>query len=191
MTYRSHSQLPIVTLVAIGFLFAPATATAQDEDYERIVTIMRACSQIDDMVARVTCYDNNVGQSQRVVASSSPAPAPLPSPPPAVRNAVPASSPRTQPESFGAEMLPQVRAEQRESRGDDEITSTVSAARMVEPGIYLLTLADGAQWRFVDGATMAFVPPRAGDEVRLERGSLGSVFMHFDGQKGLRVRRVR
>ena len=191
MKLRSHSHLPIAASLAIGFLLAPASVVAQ-EDYERIVTIMRACSQIEDMVARVTCYDNNVSASVRTSSAPAPSAAPAVLPSRAAQPAIAASpAPREEPRGFGAEMLPQVQEAQRDTRGADEITSTVTAARMVEPGIYLVTLADGAQWRFVDGATMSYSPPRAGDDVRLERGSLGSVFIHVRGQKGLRVRRIR
>ena len=74
---------------------------------------------------------------------------------------------------------------------DSEIVAHVTAIAEQAPGIYLVTLADGAQWRFVDAAPPAWSAPRAGAQIKLERGSLGSVFLSYDGQRRLRVTRVR
>src|SRR5690606_24191341 len=45
--------------VAAASLVATGPALAQ-EDFGRIVTTLRACAGIEDMVARVQCYDNNI-----------------------------------------------------------------------------------------------------------------------------------
>jgi hypothetical protein len=157
------------------------------EDYRAIVTIMRACAQIEDVPARVLCYDNNIRPSAAVagVAAGDIGEA---------SSAVTAAAARpvqsAAPSSFGSEMLESVRRTER-AQETGAVIASVAAIEPLEPGIYLVTLTDGAQWRFVDAAMGAWYPPRPGDEIELERGSLGSVFLKYDGQRRLRVRRVR
>lgn len=164
-------------MVSCAGLAAPATAQEADEDYRRIVTIMRACATIEDVPARVACYDNNIGPPDgRVNASAPPPPAPRLAPPPAA--------------GFGADLLPRER-EARRSSQEQETEERVTAAREEQPGIYVLTLADGAEWRFTDSATPSYEVPGAGDLIKLQRGALGSVLMSFDGQRAIRVKRIR
>jgi len=77
-----------------------------------------------------------------------------------------------------------------QAEAEDNAQGTVAGIVPQEPGMYLITLTDGAQWRFVDAAPQSWNPPRAGAQVEFERGSLGTVFMTYDGQRRLRVRRV-
>lgn len=157
------------------------------EDYRAIVTIMRACAQIEDVAARVMCYDNNIRPSAAVAGATASSGALASGAAPASAPAVPQNAGSS---SFGSEMLETVRRTEREQESGS-ITARVAAISSLEPGIYLVTLADGAQWRFVDAATGAWYPPQPGDEIELERGSLGSVFLKYDDQRRLRVRRVR
>lgn len=175
MKRARHAFCLAAAAVVMGAMTAPASA--QDEDYERIVTIMRACAQIGDVMARVTCYDNNIGAGS-VTAIPSPG------------RTTPPTPSGNEDAGFGAEMLPQER-ERRLAARPDEVSGRVSNVSELEPGIFLLTLNDGAQWRFVDSAPFAYDPPRAGDTIELERGSLGSVFLTAGNQRRLRVRRVR
>ena len=171
--YLAPVYLAAVCLLAIG----GAVPAAAQEDYRAIVTIMRACAQIADLPARVLCYDNNIRPQAGTPAPAAQAPA-----------AAPVSV--AAPPSFGSEMLAPSRSVEAAAE-NAAMTARVTAIAPQEPGIYLITLADGAQWRFVDAAPSAWYPPRAGDEIELERGSLGSVFLRYDGQRRLRVRRVR
>ncbi len=153
---------------------------AQDEDYRAIVIIMRACAQIDDIAARVTCYDNTIAPRAAPPArgpESRPSQAPVPAAP--VAN------------DFGAENLPEVRQAERDNRGADEIVRRVSRAEEVEPRLYLLTLEDGSQWRFSESMGLSYFPPGPRSEVRIERGALGSYRLYADGQRAVRVVRVR
>jgi len=156
----------------------PAQAQESDEDYRRIVTIMRACATIAEIPARVACYDNNIGPRETDAGGVSPVQ-------PARRvDATPAAT------GFGADLLASEREVRRTSQAQ-QAEVRVTGAREEQPGIYILTLTDGAEWRFTDSATFSYEVPRAGDTVKLERGALGSVLMHFDGQRGIRVQRIR
>ena len=174
---------PLIVGAVLASSCSAIPASAQ-EDYRSIVTIMRACSQIADVPARVMCYDNNIRVQPGVAASAPQASAPAMPPPPAPRAALPAPAP-----SFGNEMLAQARSPEQAAT-EDHAQGTVAGIVPQEPGKYLITLTDGAQWRFVDAAPQTWDPPRAGAQVEFERGSLGAVFMTYDGQRRLRVRRV-
>jgi len=60
-----------------------------------------------------------------------------------------------------------------------------------EPGIYAVTLEDGAEWLFAEGVSSSYRVPRAGSVVEIERGALGSFLMSFDDQTPVPVRRIR
>lgn len=172
--------------IAAGSLLLAATvpavpALAQQGDYERIVIIMRACAEIDDVMARVTCYDNNIGEGSRGNAAMS-----APAAPSATRDTAADQTPN----GFGADMVRQP-AEVRRSGRQNAAAAQVAQVRELEPGIHLLTLSDGAQWQFVDSAPFGYEVPREGDDIDFERGALGSVFLEYADQRRLRVRRIR
>jgi hypothetical protein len=161
--------LPIMAAALTG------EAAGQDEDYRTIVTIMRACSTIQDITARVTCYDQNIAVS---AAPAKGATVPEPSQPnPAARS------------GFGSDSLPQPRSP-TQSRSD-QIDAQVKQSAMREPGVYVLTLEDGGEWQFVDAAPAAYEVPRAGSTVRIVQGSLGGFLMRYAEQPSIRVRRIR
>jgi hypothetical protein len=162
-------------LAAAGVVLAgaaPARAQQAGEDYRTIVTIMRACATIADIPARMACYDNTIAANTRTPAPQAAVPvAPLAG-------------------GFAAETLPQQREAQR-AQQDDAVELAVTAVRQLQPGVAVLTLADGGQWRFVDAASFSYDMPARGQTVRLERGALGSFYLHFNGQRALRIQRVQ
>lgn len=150
-----------------------APAAAQDENFERTVIIMRACAQIADVAARVTCYDNTMAPQ---VGHPAPAPAAAP------------------PRGLGAEQVAPPREQARQQareRQADNLVAQVTSVVTIRPGVFTLALADGSQWTVVDEAPFGYAEPRAGSSVRIEPGSLGSYHLRYDSQQSLRVRRVR
>lgn len=178
----------ITAALAAGAACLAVPATAQDASADRVtLNILRECARIADVMARVTCYDRNVGVE---VAQPSAPQAPtgfganqLPQPP------APRALPAETPGGFGANQLPQPESER--SRRLDTLSAKVAAAVERTPGIWLITLEDGAQWQFVDAAPRSFDPPRKGSTIEFSAASMGSYLMQFRGQPGLRIRRVR
>jgi hypothetical protein len=162
---------------------APAVAQA---DRTAVLNILVECAKIDDPTARLACYDNNmtrVGAAARTTV------------PGQVRGVVGGSAPiETQgPQGFGYE---DVRAEdparfQPRPGQLQEIHPRVASITPREPGIYLVTLDDGAQWLFAEGVTSQFRLPSRGDTIEIERASLGSFLMRVEGQRPVPVRRIR
>jgi hypothetical protein len=169
-----------------------ATPAWAQMDQNTAVSILRECARIDDASARLACYDNNirnVGGAPRVsvpgqmpVVQGGVAPLPQGGSAP-----VAANSPR----GFGAE---DVRTAERYAAPTgqlQEINARITAVRPREPGIYAFTLEDGAEWLFAESVSSGYRVPRAGSEVEIERGALGSFLMRFDDQTPVPVRRVR
>lgn len=164
-----RASLALASLTALGFTTAPAIA--QDDD-SGIRSQLQACAQIADITARVGCYD---ALSQEAAG-------------PPARPADP------QPRGLGSEQVSRAPATQRER--DDSATAasmdaTVTSAAEREPGKYLLTLADGAQWEFVEGVPLSYSPPRRGSTVEIRSASMGSYLLRYQGQAAVRVRRIR
>lgn len=73
-----------------------------------------------------------------------------------------------------------------ESEDVAEINTTISAVRDTADGLGQFTLADGARWKQIDGAT-TFARP--GSTIKIKRAALGSYLASID--KGAFVRVVR
>ncbi|WP_137679303.1 hypothetical protein [Aurantiacibacter suaedae] len=164
----------------------PQAAQAQVDD-AIVLEILRQCARIDDTGARLACYDNNVRQSGSV-----PAQAAAPTRAVAPQDTAPAPTRGSAVTGFGSE---DVRTPERfastQSNEPDELTTSVTAVRMLQPGIYRLTLEDGAEWQFSEGVPNSYRPPREGSVVTIDRAALGSFLMVFDNQMAVRVRRIR
>ena len=165
-----RSQSAGIALAGIAaMVLAPGVAHAQLDD-RTVTSIMRECRKIEDATARTACYDNiPLGGA---AAPSTPA----------------VASPARQ--GFGSNQLPP-RPEPLAVAEPDEITATVIAAVEREPGIYLLTLEDGAQWQFVESAPLTYDPPRRGSKIEIIEAALGSYLLRYADQTAIRARRVR
>ena len=177
------------SILAIGAALLAGTAAPAwaQADRTAVVDILIECAKIDDPTARLGCYDNNmtrVGATQRATVPGR-----------TVRGVVGGSAPvETQgPQGFGYEDVRSSDPARFQPRPGQlqEIHPKVQSVTPREPGIYLVTLDDGAQWLFAEGVSSQFRLPRRGDEIEIERGSLGSFLMRVQGQSPVPVRRIR
>jgi hypothetical protein len=176
----------VLALAAASLAWSAAPASAQ-ADRAAVVDILVECAKIDDPTARLACYDNNmrrVGATPRATVPGQ-----------TVRGVVGGGAPiETQgPQGFGYEDVRSNDPARFQPRAGQlqEIHPRVAAVTPREPGIYLVTLDDGAQWLFAEGVSSQFRLPRRGDEIEIERASLGSFLMRIDGQPPVPVRRIR
>lgn len=158
---------------------APVSAQVADGV---VINIMRECAKIDDPTARLACYDNNIRQAGGTPRAAAPAGALRGGPAPVA----PTSS-----QQFGIEDVRTPQAVQSRPAEVDEIQARVASISPRQPGIYLVTLEDGAQWLFAEGVSQQFRLPSRGDTIEIERGSLGSFLMQINRQKAVPVRRIR
>lgn len=169
-------------ICAAGLLAAlpisPLVAQDSPEQLRNFRDIMRACSAIENLQARVACYDNNVAPADAIAGSTQPVAAP------------PRRQAAASPSGFGGEDVPRsIAATQREQQ--NRIETRVAGASELQPGIFRVTLEDGAVWEFTDSAPPSYHVPVTGSEVTIRRGSLGGYRLQFDDQLALRVKRVR
>ena len=167
-----------------------AQAGAQVDD-GIVLNIMRECARIDDATARLACYDNNIRASGATARSSVPGRMQAPR---GETGAVAANVPSPSAggaDGFGSE---DIRSSQRQESRRAELSSLSSVITEIaprEPGVFLLTLQNGAQWQFAESVDRSYRIPERGDAITIDRASLGSFLMRFDDQIGVRIRRVR
>ncbi|MNS21826.1 hypothetical protein D3C86_871700 [compost metagenome] len=68
------------------------------------------------------------------------------------------------------------------------ITSTVTSARQVAGGKWLVSLADGSTWLQIDTETV-HIRRTSNLEARIRRAAMGSYLMSVDGARSMRVKR--
>jgi hypothetical protein len=107
-------------------------------------------------------------------AAQAPPSAPSAANTPAPRSAPAAGSASPEPShdaQFGQELLPPTARPARPEK-PEELLSSITAVHLVGPKIYQIALANGQVWRQEGTQITAFL--RAGDDVRIERGMMGS-----------------
>lgn len=182
------AQRAIVMLTGAALAVSAAPGAAQVNE-TIVLNIMRECAKIDDPTARLACYDNNIraaGGNPRSIPGQMARP-----------NGGGAVVNPNAPAGFGADDLRTQSPERFHQYGDNapggprEVTQRVADAREREPGVYLVTLNDGAQWLFAESVDRAYAAPHKGDSVRIEHGALGSYMMVVGKQQGVKVTRVK
>ena len=174
-----------ITAASLPLAFAATPALAQVDD-AIVLNILRNCAQIDDPTARLACYDNNIRSAGGQPRNSVPGEMAVP------RGGSGAPLDSGGPSGFGREDIRSPERFNSTPAGElDELRARVSAVTQRQPGIYLITLEDGAQWIFTESVPFSYRPPREGDRVEIDRASLGSFLMTFDRQASVRVERVR
>lgn len=164
------------SLIPFGY---PAMAQVPDNV---VINILRECAKIGDATARLACYDNNIRQAGGTPSAAAPAGSPRSGPAPVAPQPT---------QSFGLEQAREPRAPQAQPARVDEVQGRVASVTPREPGVYLVTLDDGAQWLFSESVSQQFRAPRRGDTVEIERGALGGYLMRVDRQQAVGVRRIR
>ena len=164
------TRLTLATVLLCGGLLA-TRAPAQESDSARLQAIV-ACGTIDKKSARLACYDALVRAVPAGVASA-PVAAPAP--------------------SFGSKAIKQSITERAKVAPVKEASQTIGrTTSAIDDGVghYTITMEDGARWQMTE-LSPGFVPPRAGDTVRIRKASLGSYLMEVNYQAAVRVTRVR
>ena len=175
----------LITGGAMAVTLAATPASAQVSD-QIVLNIMRECAKIGDPGARLSCYDNNIRNAGGAPASG---PALPRSNAPVSGGSAPVA-PSSQAGGFGAESI---RSAERfeQGAGDGEVDVRVASIRQRQPGIYRLTLEDGAEWTFVESVPTFYKLPAKGSVITIKSGALGGYLMRFDQQQQVRVRRTK
>ena len=177
----------ILTAACLPLAMLASPVAAQVDD-NVVLSILRQCARIDEASARLACYDNNIRVGNTDVARPS---VPGVMPRPQVGAPGPNAAPNSAPSGFGSEALRRPEQSAAPAGQVEEVSARVRSAAQQTPGVYLVTLEDGAQWQFAETVDFGYRAPRQGSTVEIKRGALGSFMMVFDNQRSVRVRRLR
>lgn len=183
------AMLAVGTALTLAFA-APAQAQATGDRDRALV----GCSVVKNKADRLACFEavaREVPRSAPPAAAEAPQPAAAAPAPAAPVAAAQPSAPRAAATDFGSETV-RAPVRERESRPErpDKITARVASVTPRAPGMWRVTLDNGATWDFAESVS-DFRVPGAQDEVEIRRGALGSYLMRFDKQPAIRVARVQ
>jgi hypothetical protein len=185
-------QLPfktklIIPTIAVGALLAclPATVAAQEEGESGALEPLKACQSESDPGARLACYDSAVGAMVAAEESGE------------LRVVDAEEVRKTRRNLFGFSIpdLGIFGGKDDDSRTGEEnefdtLETTVADVRYHTPNSFVFRIADGnALWE-VDDAPRRLLQVEPGDPVLIKKAALGSFFIRFNGQSGVKGRRV-
>lgn len=170
--------------VAALLVTVPGVARAQDGGEAGPLDPLKACQAETDPTARLACYDAAVG-------------------------AVVAAEEQGDLRVVDREMVRETRrglfgfsipdfgifggddGDKDEESGEfDTLATTVTGVRYMTPRSFAFRIAEGnALWQ-VDEAPRRLLTVEEGDTVEIEKGALSSYFIRFDGQSGVKGRRI-
>ena len=177
--YSRVHRVPVVFLMAFGLM--TGTAQAQDaatQDSGDYLDRLKACQQITEDSARLTCFDAAVGG---IVTASEAGDVQV----------IDREDVRETRRSLFGFSLPNLRILGTSEEETDELfTTTLASVRYTGRSSARVTTAEGAVWE------MNNIPSNrrdfeVGDTVEFKEASLGFYFLRIDGQTGVKGRRVQ
>lgn len=173
----------IVSIVFFSSILAATGSSAQVvgplHDRPELFKGLVACRAMQDAAARLACFDTAVASLDDAERDGDIV----------MIDRARASAARRQ--MFGID-LPSM--SDLFGRGDDaepisEIQTTLVRASSAGGGSWVFALADGTTWRQIN-STPVRVSDRAGQNVRIRRGAVGSYLLTVGNSQAMRVRRV-
>ncbi len=174
--------------MAATALLAGSAAIAQDRKVPQgspFINDVTSCQQVTDPAQRLACYDSSVAklktateQREVVVVDKD-----------QVR--------RTRRSLFGFSFPDLPRIFGGGGGGDDDadepefqqLESTIVKVGTPGNGKWIMVLPDGAAWQYAE--VNRSVEPEAGDKILIKKAALGSFMANIDGQRAVRVQRIR
>lgn len=184
-----HQRRPIwkrhraAICACVVFALSPAAAAAQGEQETSALDPLKACQSMTDPSARLACYDAAV--ADMVTASDQ-----------GDLRIVDAETVRKTRRSLFGFSLPDFGLfgddddEEEEDDGLDTLETTVTSVRYLTPSSFIFRIAEGdALWEVSD-TPRRLLTVEAGDSVVIKKAALSSYFIRFNGQGGVKGRRV-
>jgi hypothetical protein len=166
-------------VIAIAMLLSGASELRAQE------TDLQPCLEIADIRDLVACYDKLAREQQSRKETSVAVPAETRPQQPSA--SISATSDKRQEFGLSAAEREERRAPQADQA--DELITTIASAKSVGANYWQFTTAEGLIWRLVE-TRRSFRVPRAGSEVKIRRGRLGSFYLEAGGQPSIRVVRI-
>ena len=172
-------------LAAAAALAASAAAAQKVPEGSPFITSVTACQGIADPAQRLACYDASVAklktateQREVVVVDKE-----------QVR--------KTRRSLFGFSFpdLPAIfgggdgKGEEADEPEFRQIESTIVNVGTRGDGKWIMVLPDGATWQYAE--ISRYVEPERGDKILIKKAALGGFMANIDGQRAVRVERIR
>ena len=168
----ANNQLGLPMIRTVSIALAVLSVMAASAWADPSPQTLHACAVMKDSAERLACFDRAMVETPPPPAQSQ-----QPTKVPAATTATPPGAGRAQPspEQFGEENLPR---NLRPLKAEDETTllSRIKAMRAMGPETYAISLSNGQVWRQEEGSHVALFF-HVGDDVRIEKGALGSYHM--------------
>jgi len=180
VTKRMKLGLGLAAALAVAALGVAAAETA-GSPLPAAVQKLLACRSAAPDAARLACYDAAVGELSQLIATGEVV---------IVDHKRVAEVKR---QAFGFS-LPSLSLFERSGAKDagelSRISGVVKEAYQRGDGKWMVELEDGGLWQQTDDEKL-MQGARKGSKVEVRKAALGSFFMNIDGQRALRVMRVR
>jgi len=144
------------------------------------------CAAVKDSAARLECYDAEFGEPSEAVAPRAGAPAAAVASAPTTSSADTGLKAR---DEFGLSESDRRALDPEKSAKPQNMTDAVASIGRRPTGEMIFTLRNGQVWTQIEAETRSRV--KAGDEVTIRKGSLGSFLLLGPDRIAVRVRRVK
>jgi hypothetical protein len=169
-------------LVMIAALTAGAGSAAGAQDKAAspaLIQALEGCRGQADDAARLRCYDRAAGALADAARQGSIV----------IVDREDVRKTRRSLFGFSLPKLPFFSGDKSQEDQADEITAKIASAGSIGYGKYRMKLEDGALWETTE-ASDPIRPPKAGNEVLIKKGPLGSYMIRIAGQRAVRAKRV-
>jgi hypothetical protein len=172
--------------LALALLAAPAAAqTGAAPQGSPVIDEVTRCQSISDPGQRLACYDSSVAKLKTATEQ---------------RDVVVVDKEqvrKTRRSLFGFAFpdLPGIFGggdgdkEERDSPEFQQLESEIVKVGQQGTGKWIMVLPNGAAWQYAE--VNRAVEPEPGDKILIKRGALGNYMANIDGQRAVRVQRIR
>lgn len=172
-------------MMALGLLAGPAQAAPkQQQPRPEIFTNLLQCRAIADNVARLACFDRQVGAMDAAAQRDEVV----------VLDKSELNKTRKTLFGFSFPKLPFLGGgddgdgDKPQEEGFSQIDSVIASARSLGYGKWQIGLEDGAQWMTTEAVTGR--DPKVGQKIELKRAAMGSFIGKIEGGRAVRMKRV-
>lgn len=172
-------------MLSLGVLAGPAQAAPkQQQPRPEIFTNLLQCRAITDNVARLACFDRQVGAMDAAAQRDEVV----------VLDKSELSKTRKTLFGFSFPKLPFLGGgdaddgDKPQEEGFSQIDAVIASARSLGYGKWQIGLEDGAQWMTTEPVTGR--DPKVGQKIELKRASMGSFIGKVEGGRAVRMKRV-
>lgn len=170
------------TLSLISLTVSAQADEKKDVGSSKVLDALAGCRSIADNTQRLACFDR---ESATLIASASEG----------TIKVIDQEDVKTMRKSLFGFPVPRVGLFGGDKAGeaveDKVLESTITSLSPLPRGGWRFTIAEGdATWQTTESPTR-LNPPRVGQKVQLEAAALGSYWIRFNGQMGIKGNRVR